>query len=96
MAVQHIKEFLPTFALLDDSKHNNKQVCLLMEEGRFYGMGYLPSSYKIQTLEELKDKLEVQTDVAYIRTLILNHAQQFPQKLFSFLPQIAIKEFIQE
>lgn len=96
MAVQHIREFLPTFALLDDSKHNNKQVCLLMEEGRFYGMGYLPATYKIQTLEELKDKLEVQTDVAYIRTLILNHAQQFPQKLFTFLPQITIKEFAQE
>lgn len=95
-AVQHIKEFLPTFALLDDSKHNNKQACLLMEEGRFYGMGYLPSSYKIKTIDELKEKLDVHTDVAYIRTLILNHAQQFPQKLFTFLPQIIIKEFVQE
>lgn len=94
MAVQHLKEFLPTFALLDESKVNDKQVCLLMEEGRFYGMGYLPASYKIKTLDELKEKLEIQTDVAYIRTLILNHAQQFPQKLFTFLPQIAIKEFI--
>ncbi|MGE5106494.1 MAG: exonuclease domain-containing protein [Sphingobacteriales bacterium] len=95
-AIQHIKEFLPTFALLDESRHNNKQACLLMEEGRFYGMGYLPSSYKIKTIEELKEKLEVHTDVAYIRTLILNHAQQFPQKMFSFLPQITIKEFVQE
>lgn len=93
-AIQHIKEFLPTFALLDESKHNNKQACLLMEEGRFYGMGYLPSSYKIKTIEELKEKLDVHTDVAYIRTLILNHAQQFPQKMFSFLPQIIIKEFV--
>jgi hypothetical protein len=59
-------------------------------------MGYLPASYKIKTIEELKDKLEVHTDVAYIRTLILNHAQLFPQKLFTFLPQIIIKEFVQE
>ena len=92
-AIQHIREFLPTFALLDESKHNDKQACLLMEEGRFYGMGYLPSSYKIKTIEDLKEKLEVHTDVAYIRTLILNHAQQYPQKMFSFLPQITIKEF---
>ncbi len=36
---------LPSFALIDTGLKLEEQSCILMEKGRFYGMGYLPSGH---------------------------------------------------
>ena len=47
----------PSFALLDQGRHGEERSCVLIERGRFYGMGYLPVDNSICDAETLKDYL---------------------------------------
>lgn len=78
--VNHLDNELPSFALVDAGLAQEEQSCILMEKGRFYGMGYLPSDITIHTLEELKFRLTPYAENDYIRGLIYQHAARFPGK----------------
>jgi len=46
-AVEHLKSSLPSFAVVEDvalPKKEDEQGIILMEKGRFYGMGYVPAN----------------------------------------------------
>lgn len=71
---------LPTFALIDEGLSRDEQSCILMEKGRFYGMGYLPLEININTIDEFKNHLTPYTENDYIRGLVYQHASRFPNK----------------
>ena len=52
--INHLDNELPSFALIDFGLQQQEQSCILMEKGRFYGMGYLPADIAIKPLDELK------------------------------------------
>ncbi len=70
--INHLDNELPSFALIDYGLQQQEQSCILMEKGRFYGMGYLPSDITIQTIEELKFRLTPYAENDYIRGLSLS------------------------
>ena len=71
---------LPTFALVDTGLQTEEQSCILMEKGRFYGMGYLPSDVSISTVDDLKTYITQYAENDYIRGLVYQHAERYPQK----------------
>lgn len=73
-------EELPTFALVDAGIHVNEQSCILMEKGKFYGMGYLPADADMQHIEQLKNYLTPYSENDYIRGMICQYAERFPHK----------------
>ena len=81
--INHLDNELPSFALIDYGLQQQEQSCILMEKGRFYGMGYLPSDITIQTIEELKFRLTPYAENDYIRGLIYQHAARYPGKKIS-------------
>ncbi|MBC7423431.1 MAG: GIY-YIG nuclease family protein, partial [Ferruginibacter sp.] len=46
-AIQALELQLPTFAVMDKGIKEEEKLCLLIERGSFWGMGYLPSSTTI-------------------------------------------------
>ena len=78
--IQHLNTYLPSFALLDRGRAEAEQSCLLIERGRFYGMGYLPQDIPINDLDTLKANLTIYAENDYIRGLIYKHADQYPFK----------------
>ncbi len=85
-AIDYLNDFLPTFAVLDDGHHSEEQSCILMEKGRFYGMGYLPVGSAITDIEELKSKLVQYPENDYIRGLIYSYLEKKPDKKLIFQP----------
>lgn len=81
VAVQWLKDQLPTFALLDKGLDDNDYSCILILEGNFYGMGYI-DDLKADTehLSQLQQKLEPIPTNDFIRNLVLKHATAFPEK----------------
>ena len=71
---------LPTFALIDEGLKQDEQSCILMEKGRFYGMGYLPLEVNISTIAEFKNHLTPYTENDYIRGLVYQYASRYPGK----------------
>jgi DNA polymerase-3 subunit epsilon len=75
-----LNETLPSFALLDNGQHPSEQSCILIEKGKFYGMGYLPANSFDATMETLKEKLTPYPETDYIRGLVYQFAEKYPEK----------------
>lgn len=71
---------LPTFALIDEGIAEDEKLCLLIERGSFWGMGYLPKTFAISNSGELKNHLNPYADNDYIRNNIYSFAEANPHK----------------
>lgn len=83
-AISWLEEWLPTFAVVGEGYQTEEQSCILMEKGKFYGMGYLPSDVQIMSREELKPYLIQYPESDYIRGLVYQYAEKNPQKKIVF------------
>jgi DNA polymerase III subunit epsilon len=79
-ALDALSENLPTFVLVDEGITADEKLCLLIERGSFWGMGYLPKSFTIGNSGELKHLLNPYTDNDYIRNNIYSYAAANPHK----------------
>ena len=82
--IRFLNEELPTFALLDTGMQYNEQSCILIEKGRFYGMGYLPMDNNTKTIDDLKSLITPYAENDYIRGLVYQHAIKYPHKKMIF------------
>jgi DNA polymerase III subunit epsilon len=83
-AIGSLARNLPSFALADTGRHGQEQSYVLIEAGRFYGMGYLQSDSTIQNLEDLKLHLTPYPENDYMRGLVYQHAARWPHKKIDF------------
>jgi len=83
-AVGALVKSLPSFTLLDDGRHPEEKSCILIEQGRMYGMGYLPADAAIRDAEELKGYLTRYPENDYMRGLIYQYAERWPRKRISW------------
>lgn len=85
--IEQFEMNLPSFALVDEGLSNNEQSCILIERGKFYGMGYLPSDLQVNDAEGLKNYLTPHVESDYIRSMIYQYAERFPDKKVSLRNQ---------
>lgn len=83
-ALQTLHDELPTFAIIGDGVENDQYSCLLIEKGRFYGMGYMPREMKAKKLSAIKKILTPYIDNDFIRDMIYRYAETYPEKRISF------------
>lgn len=74
----------PSFAIVDKGINGDDRSCILVLEGKFYGMGYVPESAQIMDPQVLKDQLTVYKENSFIHNLIFGYASRFPEKVISF------------
>ena len=71
----------PSFAIIDNGLSSEDKSCILIINGEFYGMGYIPSDVQINDIETLKDHLTVYKENSVIRNLVYGYAARFPGKV---------------
>jgi DNA polymerase-3 subunit epsilon len=79
-ALEYLENMLPTFAVVDEGKNAAEQSCILIEKGRFYGMGYFPASSAISSPGDLKNYLQPYPENDYIRGLVYSYVEKRPEK----------------
>ena len=79
-AIEALNERLPSFAVVDDGLKENEKLCLLIERGNFWGMGYIPAETNIFSATLLKEMLNPYRDNDTIRNSIYAFAAQHPEK----------------
>ncbi len=77
-AISWLQDQKETFLIRD------KQSCVLVEEGVFYGMGTVAEDISITELETLKTYLTHYPENEVIRSMIRNYAERYPGKVYSF------------
>ncbi|CAM4078006.1 DNA polymerase-3 subunit epsilon [Pedobacter westerhofensis] len=84
-AVAHLKSTLPSFALIDTGRNEDEQSCLWVEEGKFYGMGYISFHTDIADMESMRSCIVPYPSNDYILNMVLDYAEMNPdKKIMSF------------
>jgi DNA polymerase-3 subunit epsilon len=71
----------PSFAIVDKGLQEEEQSCILVLDGKFYGMGYLPSAIQLVKPQEVKDLLTPYKENNFIYNLLINYKSKFPHKI---------------
>lgn len=87
-ALEGLKLELPTFAIRDKGRTYEEYSCLLIEGGRFYGMGFIPHDYEADHISELKSYLTPYPHNDYIRNMAVNFVNQYPEKRVMFTGEL--------
>lgn len=78
--MEHFKKELPTFAIVEEGLESEEKSLILVEKGKFYGMGYLPGNRLKLNIAQIKTYLTQMAENDYIRGLIYSHAERYPFK----------------
>jgi DNA polymerase-3 subunit epsilon len=84
MAMEALDRQLPSFAVIDDGLKDNERLCLLVERGSFWGMGYLPATVAPGSAADIKIHLTPYADNDYIRNSIYSFVETNPSKKIDF------------
>lgn len=70
-----------TFLIREPAVDSDEDVCVLIAEGRFYGMGCLNKQQQVYTVEAARSLLTPYPEYAYVRNLVHKHAAMYPQQV---------------
>jgi DNA polymerase-3 subunit epsilon len=76
----------PTYAIIDDGINGEDKSCILIWQGKFYGMGYIPADTQFSEPEELKNLLTPYKENLFIQNLVSGYAARFPHKVKFLIP----------
>ncbi len=85
LAVKALEDQLPTFAVMDNGIKKEERLCLLIERGSFWGMGYIPYNMQISSTADLKNLLVPYADNDTIRNSIYSFVEQNPGKRIALI-----------
>jgi DNA polymerase III subunit epsilon len=83
-AITMLHETLPTFAIRDNGRTDDEHSCLLIEKGKFFGMGYISHYFDVDNLQQLKTCLTPYPGNDYIKGLIAGYASKYPERKVTF------------
>jgi DNA polymerase-3 subunit epsilon len=70
-----------SYAIIEKGIKGDDQSCVLVWEGKFYGMGCLPTDLQITDPETLKELVTPYKENLFIRNLVNGYAARFPGKV---------------
>jgi DNA polymerase-3 subunit epsilon len=71
----------PSFAIIDKGRSKDERSCIWVENGHFYGMGYISSDIGFTQAHEIKEYVTPYNSNQYIMQLIYSYAEKYPSKL---------------
>ena len=77
-AIQSLQEQLPSFVLKD--KEDDNCHVILIERGRFIGMGPFSSKISFSDMDSIKQHITLYPDNDYIRGLVYQFAEKHPER----------------
>jgi len=79
-AIQSLKA-KPSYAIVDQGLGADDHSCILVLEGNFYGMGYLPADYNNFDIPALQELLTQYRENSFIRNMVHGFAARYPDKV---------------
>ena len=79
-ALEAIAEKVPSFAVVDAGMKPGEKLCLLIDQGSFWGMGFIPENTLLENAATLKELIQPYADNDTIRNTIYTYVQQYPDK----------------
>lgn len=71
----------PSYVVLDKGLSDGELSCVMVVQGAFFGMGYLPKEFTDITPDSIKEYIKPYKENSYIRTLLHAHLNKFPDQV---------------
>ena len=71
----------PSFVIVEDGHNPFEQACILVWNGKFYGMGSVPNDKDPADIMVLKDFIKPFKESSFTHNLVHNYASRFPYKV---------------
>lgn len=71
----------PSYLVIDKGLSENEISCIMVDQGSFFGMGYLPKDLENISRQTINEYIKPYKENSYIRTLLLSHASNFPGQI---------------
>ena len=72
-----------SYAIVDKGLEEKELSCILIDNGKFFGMGYLPAEYTLANIDDIKEFLTSYRANNYIRNLVTGHKEKFPSAIIN-------------
>jgi DNA polymerase-3 subunit epsilon len=74
----------PSFAILDKGLGADDRSVVVINEGKFYGMGYIAADVAVTSKDQLLDQVTQYNENSFIRNLVNSYAARFPGQVVRF------------
>lgn len=72
----------PSYAFIDAGRTSNEKSCIVIENGRFYGMGYIDEYSQCATLDDIRSQVKVYKSNHYMMELVRQMVERYPHKVY--------------
>jgi DNA polymerase-3 subunit epsilon len=80
-AIDSMLKNRPTFAIVDKGRNDDERSCVWVENGHFYGMGYIGSDVALTEPSAIKDYVTRYVSNQYLMQVINTFAKKYPRKV---------------
>ncbi|MXV50870.1 GIY-YIG nuclease family protein [Pedobacter sp. HMF7647] len=80
-AFRSLKLAQPTYAIIESGRMRDEKSCILVEQGKFYGLGYIQSESVMDDLELVKRSVTPYPQTEFIKNLVRSYANRFPERV---------------
>ena len=70
-----------SYVIIDKGLEETEQSCILVDNGKFFGMGYLPMTYVPGNIDDIKEYLMAYRGNNYIRNLLTGYKEKYPSAI---------------
>lgn len=81
-ALDFIAANRPSFAIIDKGRSADERSCIWVENGHFYGMGYISNDIAFTEPSEIREYVTPAKSNNYIMQLLMGYAKKYPGKVF--------------
>lgn len=81
LALSNMQSQLGTFAIFEPAVFGSKNSCVLVENGKFYGMGEIPENLNFMQVDQLKKHVTQYPGNDVINAMIKSFVQKFPSRV---------------
>jgi DNA polymerase III subunit epsilon len=71
----------PSYIVLDKGLKAGEQSCIMVLNGSFFGMGYLPKNLQKLSHDSVKEYIQPYKENNFIQTLLSSHLNKFPEQV---------------
>ena len=83
-AISSLSGIQASYMIVDQGLGSSDKSCILVWDGKFYGMGYLPTDITVTNAESLRDLITPYKENLFIRNLVAAYAEKHPDKVKYF------------
>lgn len=79
-AIQSLRN-QPSYVIVENGFDKEQNACIAVEKGSFLGMGYIPRSVQVTTIDAVREYIEPLKENSFIRNLVHGYAAKNPAKV---------------